>query len=52
MSNDKLLRVEMLRRLYLNKCGQIKKAETSSNTLRCQVLKVEAEAIKAQIDIT
>ena len=51
MSNDKNLRVEMLRKLYVSKCGQIKKAETSPNTLRCQVLKVEAEAIKAQIEI-
>ena len=51
MGNDKLLRVEMLRRLYLSKCGQIEKAKTSTNTLRSQILKVEAEAIKAEIDI-
>lgn len=51
MGNDKQLRVEMLRRLYLSKCGQIEKAKTSTNTLRSQVLKVEAEAIKAEIDI-
>jgi hypothetical protein len=51
MGNDKQLRVEMLRRLYLSKCGQIEKAKTSTNSLRSQILKVEAEAIKAEIDI-
>ncbi|MFT6122536.1 MAG: hypothetical protein ACJAWS_002598 [Oleiphilaceae bacterium] len=51
MGNDKQLKEKMLRRLYLSKCGQLEKAKTSSNTLRCQVLKVEAEAIKAEIDI-
>jgi len=51
MTHNKHSRVEMLRRLYLSKCGQIEKAKESTNTLRCQVLKVEAEAIKAEIDI-
>lgn len=51
MTHDKNSRVEMFRRLYLNKCDQIEKAKASSNTLRCQVLKMEAEAIKAEIDI-
>lgn len=51
MGNDKHSRNKMLRRLYLNKCGQLEKAKTSSNTLRCQVLKVEAEAIKAEIGL-
>jgi hypothetical protein len=51
MCNDKQLRVEMLRRLYLSKCGQIEKAKTSTNTLRSQILKVEAEAIKAEMNI-
>ena len=51
MANDKHSKVEMLRRLYLSKCGQIEKAKGSPNTLRCQVLRVEAEAIKAEIDI-
>lgn len=51
MTSEKNLRNEMLRRLYVNKCGQIEKAKCSSNTLRSQILKVEAEAIKAEINI-
>mgnify|MGYP000046389548 FL=1 len=51
MTYDKHTRIEILRRLYLGKCGQIEKAKSAPNTLRFQVLKVEAEAIKAEINI-
>jgi len=52
MTYDKYTRIEMLRRLYLGKCCQIDKAKVSSNTLRFQVLKLEADAIKAEMNIT
>jgi len=51
MTYDKHSRTEMLRRLYLSKCGQIEKAKLSSSALHCQVLIAEAEAIKAELDI-
>ena len=52
MTYDKHTRIEMLRRLYLGKCGQLNKAKASSNTLRFQVLKIEAEAIKAEMNMS
>ncbi len=51
MTYDKHSRMEVLRRLYLSKCGQIEKAKQSSGLLRCQVLIAEAEAIKAELEI-
>lgn len=51
MTYDKNAQMELLRRLYLSKCGQIEKAKLVSNTLRCQVLIAEAEAIKAELGL-
>jgi hypothetical protein len=51
MTYDKYTKIEMLRHLYLGKCCQIEKVKASPNTLRLQVLKVEAEAIKAEMNI-
>jgi len=39
----------ILKKLYINKCNQIKKAMLSSNHFRCQVLKAEAAAIRAEL---
>ena len=51
MTYEKHYRIEMLRRLYANKCGQIEKAKLYSSPLHCQVLEAEAEAIKAELGI-
>lgn len=40
---------EKLQKLYENKCGQAEQAKSTPNSLRYQVLKAEADAIKAEI---
>ena len=42
-------RIEMLKKLYLNKCGQVEQAKLSSNHFRYQVLMAEASMIKAEL---
>ncbi len=39
-----------LERLYVNKCLQVEKAKTLSNSFMYQVLKAEAENIRFAID--
>jgi len=51
MCYDGNARLTTLHRLYVNKCGQLKKAKLASNLLRYQVLKAEAEAIKSELDL-
>lgn len=50
MCYDQNARLNTLYRIYVNKCGQLPKAKLSSNLLRYQVLKAEAEAIKVELD--
>jgi len=42
--------IKKLERLYLCKCGQLEKTNQSSNYLRYQVLKAEAEVLKTELE--
>jgi len=42
-------RIELLKKLYTNKCGQVEQAKLSSNHFRYQVLMAEASMIKAEL---
>jgi len=41
--------IEILKKLYIGKCGQLEKAKLSSNHFRYQVLRAEAASIKAEL---
>lgn len=43
---------EKLLKLYEGKCGQAEKASGSPDSLRYQILKAEADAIKAELELS
>lgn len=47
-----MIQYEKLLKLYENKCGQAERAKSSTNTLRYQILVAEAEAIKAELELS
>ncbi len=52
MSTEEQTKFDRLKKLYTAKCGQVEQAKISSSVFHSQVLQAEADAIKAELDLS
>ncbi len=50
MCYEEASQIARLQKLYDDKCGQAEKASSAPHSLRYQVLKAEADAIRAELE--